>query len=205
MRLPVSVLALAAAACRSAAAQEFPTRRAGLWEVTINHDGGKMPAQTMQQCTDAETDKLMNAFGGDLSADMCSKQEVKKVGATLVINAICQIGPMKSVSESVVSGDFNSNYSVKVTSKLEGVPAGGQGHGRRHHDHPGALGRCVQAGSTAGRHHDVQRPDDEHPRSSQGDASARRNSYSLASVSAGAGRRVLDLVVGPAFAARAVM
>jgi hypothetical protein len=131
MRLPVSVLALAAcmssAVTQSSSAQEFPTRRAGLWEVTINHDGGKMPAQTMQQCTDAETDKLMNAFGGDLSAGMCSKQEIKKVGATLVISAVCQIGPMKSVSESVVSGDFNSNYSVKVTSKLEGVPAVAQG------------------------------------------------------------------------------
>ena len=112
-------------ALSSAAAQEFPTRRAGLWEVTVNHDGRNMPAQTMQQCTDAETDKLMNAFGGDLSNDMCSKQEIKKVGATLVINAICQIGPMKSVSESVVSGDFNSNYTVKVTSKLEGRSGGG--------------------------------------------------------------------------------
>ena len=126
MRLPVSVLVLAAC-MSSAVAQEFPTRRAGLWEVTVNHDGGKMPAQTVQQCTDGETDKLMNAFGGDLSAGMCSKQEVKKVGATLVINATCQIGPMKSVSESVVSGDFNSNYSVKVTSKIDGLPAAAKG------------------------------------------------------------------------------
>jgi hypothetical protein len=120
MRFAVSVLALAACAS-SAAAQEIPTRRAGLWEVTINHDGKN--AQTMQQCTDAETDKLMNAFGGALSADMCTKQDVRKVGATLVITATCQIGPMKSTSESVVSGDFTSNYTVKVTSKIEGLPA----------------------------------------------------------------------------------
>jgi hypothetical protein len=125
MRIAISVVALAACVS-SAAAQEFPTRRAGLWEVTINHDGRNTPPQTMQQCTDAETDKLMNAFGGALSADMCSKQEVKKVGATLVINATCQIGPMKSTSQSVVTGDFTSNYTVKVTSKLEGVPAAAQ-------------------------------------------------------------------------------
>ena len=125
MRFAVSVLVLAACAS-SAAAQEIPTRRAGLWEVTINHDGRNTPPQTMQQCTDAETDKLMNAFGGALSADMCSKQEVKKVGATLVISATCQIGPMKSTSQSVVSGDFTSNYTVKVTSKIEGLPAGAQ-------------------------------------------------------------------------------
>ena len=55
---------------------------------------------------------------------MCSKQEIKKVGATLVISATCQIGPMKSTSQSVVSGDFNSNYTVKVTSKVDGLPAG---------------------------------------------------------------------------------
>lgn len=131
MRVYVSVLALgiacASLACAtSAAAQEIPTRRAGLWEVTIANDGAKAPSQTMQQCTDAETDKLMNAFGGAISADLCSQQEVKKVGATLVINAVCQIGPMKSVSQSVVSGDFTSNYTVKVTSKIEGIPAAAQ-------------------------------------------------------------------------------
>lgn len=127
MRLSISVLALGIACVTSAAAQDFPTRRAGLWEVTINHDATKAPPQVMQQCTDAETDKLMNAFGGDLSADLCAKQEVRKVGTTFVINATCQIGPMKSVSQSVVSGDFNINYTVKVTSKLEGVPAAAQG------------------------------------------------------------------------------
>jgi hypothetical protein len=125
MRFAISVLALAACAS-SAVAQEIPTRRAGLWEVTMTHDGRNTPPQTMQQCTDAETDKLMNAFGGALSADMCSKQDIKKVGATLVISATCQIGPMKSTSQSVVTGDFSSNYTVKVTSKIEGLPAGAQ-------------------------------------------------------------------------------
>lgn len=127
MRFSISVVALACvtsglAFATSATAEEFPTRRPGLWEVTINHDAAGA-AQTMQQCTDAETDKLMNAFGGDISADLCTRQNVRKVGATIVVNATCQIGPVKSSSESVISGDFNSSYSVKVTSKLEGLPA----------------------------------------------------------------------------------
>jgi hypothetical protein len=126
MRVYVALLALGFAYTSSAAAQEIPTRRAGLWEVTITHDGAKAPSQTMQQCTDAETDRMMNAFGGAISADLCSQQEVKKVGATLVISATCQIGPMKSVSQSIVSGDFTSNYIVKVTSKIEGAPAQAQ-------------------------------------------------------------------------------
>jgi hypothetical protein len=126
MRVYLSILALTVAYTSSAAAQDIPTRRAGLWEVTITHDGAKAPPQTMQQCTDAETDKLMNAFGGAISADLCTQQEVKKVGTTLVISATCQVGPMKSISQSVVSGDFSSNYTVKVTSKIEGVPAAAQ-------------------------------------------------------------------------------
>jgi hypothetical protein len=131
MRLSISVVALACVTSglgfiTSAAADDFPTRRAGLWEVTISHEGAGA-AQTMQQCTDAETDKLMNAFGGDISADLCSRQDVRKVGATIVVNATCQIGPVKSISESVISGDFNSQYNVKVTSKIEGLPAAAKG------------------------------------------------------------------------------
>jgi hypothetical protein len=126
MRVYVSVLALAIACVSPAAAQDIPMRRAGLWDVTITHDGANAPPQTMQQCTDADTDKMMNAFGGAISADLCSQQEVKKVGATLVITATCQVGQMKSISQSVVSGDFTSNYMVKVTSKIEGAPAAAQ-------------------------------------------------------------------------------
>ena len=167
MRFSVSVLALGAACISSAVAQEIPTRRPGLWEVTINHDGRNTPPQTMQQCTDTETDKLMNAFGGDLSADLCSKQEIRKVGATIVINATCQIGPMKSTSQSVVTGDFNSNYTVKVTTKIEGVPAAAQGAGGTTRSR--RVDRRLQAGSAPRRHRDGQWPDDEHPRPSQDD------------------------------------
>jgi hypothetical protein len=124
MRVVMSALVIGIVCGSPVAAQEFPTRRAGLWEVTITQDGQKSPPQVMQQCTDAETDKLMNAFGGDISAELCAKQEVRKVGSTIVINATCQIGPMKSTSQSVVTGDFNNSYTVKVTSKVEGLPAG---------------------------------------------------------------------------------
>jgi Protein of unknown function (DUF3617) len=106
-----------------AEAQNLPTRRAGLWEIRMTEEGRNTPPQVMQQCIDAKTDQMMNAFGGGLGAELCSKQEIRKVGATLVINAECEVGPMRSVSESVVSGDFNSNYTVRVTTTVEGLPA----------------------------------------------------------------------------------
>ena len=123
MRLHLSVLAIAIVGVSVSAAQDdLPTRRAGLWEITINYDDPTMPPLVVQHCTDVATDKLMNAFGGEMSAAKCSKREIQKAGATIIINAVCQVEPIKWVSQTVISGDFNSHYTVRVTSKVEGLP-----------------------------------------------------------------------------------
>jgi hypothetical protein len=122
MRIYLWALVFASVLASNAQAQDMPPRRAGLWEIRMTDETGKTPPQVMQQCIDAATDRMMQNFGSSLGAEMCSKQEVKKVGATLVINAECQVGPMKSRSQSVVSGDFNSSYTVRVTTKVDGLP-----------------------------------------------------------------------------------
>lgn len=134
MRLHLSIVALGVACISSAAAQEMPPRRVGLWEITMTEQGTNTAPQVMQQCIDAKTDQMMNPFSGSISAQMCSKHDVQKVGAMIVINAECQMGPVKTVSRSVVSGDFNSNYTVETTTKMEGLPAAAQaqvGGGKR--------------------------------------------------------------------------
>ena len=41
-------------------ALDMPTRKAGLWEIKMEFEGrSNLPVQTMKQCTDAATDKLM--------------------------------------------------------------------------------------------------------------------------------------------------
>jgi hypothetical protein len=103
-----------------AAALDLPERKAGLWELKMAFEGGNMPAQTAEHCIDAETDKLMSATGGSMVQDMCSKPDVKKTGDTFVVDSTCKIGPYASSSHAVISGDFNSAYTVKVVSKQEG-------------------------------------------------------------------------------------
>jgi Protein of unknown function (DUF3617) len=125
------LLAAAIVCATPAAALDLPARKPGLWEIKTTFEGRSMPAQTSQHCIDAETDKLMNAVGGDMRKEACSKQEVQKVGSTIVVDSVCKFGPITSTSHGVVSGDFNSAYTVKVTSKREGgpnipgMPAGG--------------------------------------------------------------------------------
>src|SRR5262245_34283469 len=116
--LPLVILALVCAA--PAVALDLPARKPGLWEIKMTFEGRNLPAQTSQHCIDAETDKLMQSIGGGMREDMCSKRDVQKVGATIVIDSVCKIGDATTTSHAVVTGDFSSAYTVKVDSKREG-------------------------------------------------------------------------------------
>src|SRR5579871_3588446 len=121
--LSAAVLILVGAA--PAAAIDMPARKPGLWELKMTFEGRSLPPQTMQHCVDAETDKLMNNVGGGMQQNACSKQDVQKVGNTLVVDSVCKIGSATTTSHAIVTGDFNSAYTVKVTSKRDGAAAPG--------------------------------------------------------------------------------
>jgi hypothetical protein len=118
--LIVPVLALVAT---PALAIDMPARKPGLWELKMTMEGGRMPPQTFQHCIDAATDKEMNTMGAGSGARKCSKQDVQRSGNTITVDSVCDIGVGTAISHAVVSGSFDSAYTVKVTSKREGGPA----------------------------------------------------------------------------------
>ena len=128
------LLAAALTAATPALALDLPTRKAGLWEIKMEFQGhSRLPMQTMRQCTDATSDKLMTYnFGG--SAQHCQKQDFTRSGNAIVIDSVCTFGGTTSTSHAVVSGDFNSAYTVEVTSTraggppIPGVAPGGETH-----------------------------------------------------------------------------
>lgn len=99
---------------------EMPSRKPGLWELKLDKAG----AQTMQQCTDATTEKEMAAAFGPMAKAMCSRQDMKKTATGLVVDSTCKIGNMTSVSHTEFNGDFNSAYTVTTTAKNSGGSAG---------------------------------------------------------------------------------
>ena len=105
-----------------AAALDLPPRKAGLWEMKMSMDAGPVPPQVMQHCVDAATDKAMQDMSQGTRGQSCSKREMKKVGDTIVFDSVCNMGAGTTTSHGVVSGDFNSAYTVKVNSKREGGP-----------------------------------------------------------------------------------
>jgi Protein of unknown function (DUF3617) len=119
----VSIAAFSVLAIAPAGALDLPARKAGLWEIKMTFESRNLPPQVMQQCIDAATDKMMNSIGGEMRQGMCSKQDLQKVGNTLVVDSVCEIAGMTTSSHAVITGDFNSGYSVKVTSKRSGGPA----------------------------------------------------------------------------------
>jgi hypothetical protein len=127
------------AACLSIAAPavalDLPTRKAGLWEIKMEFQGrANLPVQTMKQCTDAASDKLMTYNFGGAAAKNCQKQDIKNSGGTITIDSVCSFGATTGTSHAVVSGDFNSAYTVQVTStRAGGRPAPGAAAGGETH------------------------------------------------------------------------
>ena len=122
MQYRIFVAALCLLPAWPAAAQELPARKAGLWEIRMTLDAAKLPTQISQHCIDAATDKQMSAIGASMGKDLCSKQNVQRSGNTITVDSVCKIGPTTTTSRAVITGDFNSAYTVRVTSK--GGPGG---------------------------------------------------------------------------------
>jgi hypothetical protein len=99
---------------------DMPTRKPGLWELKMVFEGRSLPATVMKQCVDPATDKLMNANFGGSAQEACSKQEVTQSAGTIIVDAVCKFSDTTTTSYAVVTGSFDSAYTVNVTSTREG-------------------------------------------------------------------------------------
>ena len=106
-----------------AGAVDLPARKAGLWELTMNFHNSRLPHQTMRQCTDADSDRLMNLNFAGSNEQACSKKDIVPNGTGYVVDSICNFGGVTTTSHAVVTGSFDSAYSVDVNSTREGGPA----------------------------------------------------------------------------------
>lgn len=145
----IAVIALA----MPAAAAELPTRKAGLWEMSMKRESGATAMPTMQQCTDETTDKDMSMIFGGVK-QRCAKHDVQNSGGRFTIDSTCTVAGATATSHAEIVGDFNSAYSVNVTTTIEGKSAedkSAQGKGRSNHMTVEAkwLGPC-KAGQSPG-------------------------------------------------------
>lgn len=116
----LALIGLALAVAAPAFAFDMPQRKPGLWELKTEFSGRQLPLQTMKQCTDAGSDRMMTANFGGPAQEACSKHDIRNGGGTIVVDSVCKFGEATTTSHAVISGDFNSAYTVEVTSTREG-------------------------------------------------------------------------------------
>lgn len=105
----------------AAAAAEFPPRKAGLWDLSVKSADGH--TVSMQQCVDAKTDAALQAMSGGMSQRTCSKRDVQRSGDTITIDSVCTIAGQTRTGHAVITGSFDSNYTMVLTSQGAGAPA----------------------------------------------------------------------------------
>lgn len=121
-RLAPAVVAAGALAASAAAAQELPSRRPGLWEVTMQTTNA--PSQTVRQCIDEKTDAQMQRFAQGVDMKNCSRNSWHRDGDRYLGEAECRFGASTVTSRSVFSGDFARSYRGEVDSRYVPPMAG---------------------------------------------------------------------------------
>ncbi|MDA7418864.1 hypothetical protein PGB34_21040 [Xenophilus arseniciresistens] len=127
LRLALSSLApgLLAAALLVPAAQagpSFPPRKPGLWEMQMGQVEGAKGPMVVMHCVDAATDKLMQDFGNQqpkMNRKACKEETRNEAGKMMVHRETCQEGATKVNTHVVISGNFDSHYSVQSTTTYE--------------------------------------------------------------------------------------
>lgn len=105
----------------AAHAVDLPTRKSGLWEIKLaTAAGGATPGVTMQQCTDETTDKQLTARFNAAPSASCTKHDLQKTADGYVMDSECGGSGVTMTSHAEIIGDFNSAYTMKVSSKHTG-------------------------------------------------------------------------------------
>lgn len=123
MRIAEAVSLLVLIGAAPAVAAELPSRKPGLWQVKTSIDNNA-PARVVQQCIDAATDQMLQSSAGPFASSACPERDVKRSAASMTIDSACTVGGKPATAHSVVTGSFDSEYTMTVTSQSEDMPGG---------------------------------------------------------------------------------
>lgn len=107
----------APAAVAKAGPVEKPKLKAGYWTQKISSQGS---TQEIRLCLDEPTAAKMNFWGSQTTAEACAKYDILPTAGGWTFESECTMGGMTTVTKGVITGDINSNYTVKSTSTTTG-------------------------------------------------------------------------------------
>jgi hypothetical protein len=118
-----ALLLVGAAAFGSARGDEFPPRKAGLWQIDMAMPGGQMPPQQMKMCIDPATDAEMYKLGMSASRGSCDAPDIHRSGSTVTVGTVCKMGESQDARwagpcpADMVPGDMLMGNGMKMNIK----------------------------------------------------------------------------------------
>jgi hypothetical protein len=99
-----------------------PTRKAGLWEQTINSERMK---QTISMCVDEATEQKARWWSserghGPGQTDCTDQKFSRTLTGGWQIHSVCKVEGMTVTTDGAATGDFGSHYHVELTSVTTG-------------------------------------------------------------------------------------
>ena len=124
MRLIGATSILVLICAMPALAAELPSRKQGLWQVKTSIGGSKVPAPVIKQCIDATTDQMMQSSAGPFAPAACPERDVQRSEKSITIDSTCVLDGKPATAHAVITGSFDSAYTMTVTAQSEDIPGG---------------------------------------------------------------------------------
>jgi hypothetical protein len=105
-------------------AQEVPKRKSGLWEITRTSTYTEDQPRRVQLCVDQATDDALHQLAEGMRGEVCTTDKVSHDGDKLVVDATCKLRTSTAKTHAVITGQFNSGYTVQSQSTYKPPLAG---------------------------------------------------------------------------------
>ncbi len=104
-------------------ADDMPRRKAGLWEMTMSIEGEDMAPVVTRVCLDDATESRMSLWGGQMTDEMCQKNEVTRgPDGSVRFSSVCNMGSGGVTrTTGTATGDLTTNYVVRIQSTTSGA------------------------------------------------------------------------------------
>ena len=121
MRRVLLIATLGSLACvsTSARADDYPPRKPGLWEITMNLASAHAPPMVSKMCIDTATDAALYKIGSDAPGIQCSRRDIVRSGQTMTIDSVCNMGNRTFTTHAITVFTDDVAYHTDNTSHID--------------------------------------------------------------------------------------
>jgi hypothetical protein len=102
----------------AAGAADYPTLKAGQWDITTTSSAPGSTPRKSTICLDAATQKSMFDLSSGMQKEMCTRMDTRRDGASFIADAECRLGNSTVTSHAVMTMLGDTSYRTESTAKF---------------------------------------------------------------------------------------